>query len=111
MISSIYLFNNEIVKSNLASPNAALPVRTTDKELKLIAWGRRPNEQGMLPVGGNLHFRDLKNGLYDKYFPKHRKIIISEYQLQRDIGNDWHSFTNKQFVHGVVLKEDHEIRL
>lgn len=111
MISSIYIFNNEIVKTYLTAPKAALPVRTKDKQLRLFTWGRRQNEPGALPLGGNLQLTDLRQGLYDKYFPKHCKIIISEYQLQRDIGNDWHSLTNKQFIHGIVLNEGQESRL
>jgi hypothetical protein len=113
MEGAIYLFRNELLKIYFANPDAQLPIRLKSGELVLATWGRRVTDEGSLPFGCCVLYDDLKQGSFDKFFPKPVKVMVNEYKLTSADGlkSEWFSLTRNQYIHGVIAREGKEQRL
>ncbi|MBK2124854.1 hypothetical protein IB691_06290 [Fangia hongkongensis] len=109
----MYIRDEEIHKVYFPNPKALLPVLKRDGSLEYMPWGRREKQSGALPLGGWARLESLKKGMWNKYFPKHCKIIVNEF-MERDKATgqtNWFTVTKGHYIHGIIAQDNGEIRL
>ena len=62
--------DNKALTVYFPNPKAVLPVRLKSRNHTMVKWGRRKEEEGMLPSGGWARHDSVLKGIWDKYFPK-----------------------------------------
>ena len=110
---AMYIRDEEIQKVYFPNPKALLPVLKRDDSLVYLPWGRREKQAGQLPLGGWAQYESLKKGIWDKYFPRHVKIMVNEF-MERDKATgqtSWFSVTKGSYIHGIIAHLQDEIRL
>jgi len=107
-----YYHNNQDVRVYFPNPKATLPVITKNKEIELLPWGRRKEQQGHLPMGGWARLDSIYSGRWDKWFPIPVKIPVKQF-MEKDIeGNShWFDLTNGQYIQGLVARDKYERRI
>lgn len=110
---AIYQFEGEIIKTYFPNPKAKLPVRTKGGEIELIDWGRREAQDGQLPLGGWARLESIRDGVWDKYFFHHVKVMIDQFmEKDRATGaSEWFGVNKGQYVHGIVANDAETTRL
>jgi len=109
----IYHYNSKIIKTYFPNPKAALPIKLKQGGIKLLPWGRRQQQSGHLPLGGWARLESIQKGIWDKYFPKSVKIMVSEF-MEKDQAtgmSEWFSVNEGQFIQGLVAHDDQEQRV
>ena len=71
-----YIYMGEKKRVYFPNPQAHLPVRLKNAEIDYLPWGRRKQQLGQLPMGGWARHDSIKQGVWDKWFPKPVKIIV-----------------------------------
>lgn len=107
-----YCNNNQDVRVYFPNPKATLPVITKNKEIELLPWGRRKEQQGHLPMGGWARLDSIYSGRWDKWFPIPVKIPVKQF-MEKDIeGNShWFDLTNGQYIQGLIARDKYEQRI
>jgi len=92
-------------------PGAVLPVRMKGGAPRLIPWGRREAESGELPVGGWAQLESIKQGRWDRYFPKPVKLVLHAF-MEKDLHGRAHWYPCVVgYVQGLVARECAEERV
>jgi len=92
---------------------ARLPVSARQgAQIVLLPWGRRPGEQGALPVGGWARLTQIQAGLWDKFAPKPVKLPVLAF-AERDVAGhqQWFAVTRGQYVQGCAVRVGNERRV
>ena len=107
-----YTHNKQTTRTYFPNPKALLPVLTRNGNIKLIAWGRRKNQIGDLPVGGWARLDSINNGTWNQWFPKPVKITIDRF-MEKDIENNshWFELTKGQCIQGLLAQHNNEMRI
>ena len=107
-----YSHDGEDKKVYFPNPYALLPVRMRDKSIELLAWGRRKEQLGNLPLGGWARLESINTGRWDKYFPKPVKIPVKSFMEKDHVGQShWFDLTKGQCIQGLVARDKDESRL
>jgi|GEM_PF-81436 len=107
-----YHLNGKTIITHFANPRAKLPVKTQTGETKLIPWGRRKGETGMLPLGGWASLESINKGWWDIHFPKMVKLPIAKFMEQDfEIRSDWFDVTTGFWIQGLLLQQNTEQRV
>jgi len=78
----------------------------------LIKWGRRKEEQGVLPPGGWARHESVLKGVWDKYFPKPVLITVDEFMEKDKQGTShWYPLTGATYIQGLIATDRDEQRV
>ncbi len=102
----------QTVHIRFAEPSAALPVRTRRQGFIGVAWGRRRNQAGKLPLGGWARLDAIRAGRWDHWLPIPVKLPITAF-VELDIEGRAHRYplSRGQWVQGLVARTRHEQRV
>jgi len=94
------------------NPKAVLPVRLKSRDITLIKWGRRKEEQGSLPPGGWARHDSVLKGVWDKYFPKPVLITVDQFmEKDKQRKSHWYPLTAGTYIQGLVANYKDEQRV
>lgn len=108
----MYHYLGETVTVYFANPKAKLPVKLTNGEIKLITWGRRQAQTGVLPLGGWARLQAIYQGKWNTFLPKPVQLPIIKF-MEKDLeGNThWYDVISGQWIQGLLAREGNEIRV
>ncbi|HEC58978.1 hypothetical protein LCGC14_0936130 [marine sediment metagenome] len=113
MCSGVYFkYGDDVLRFFYANPNAALPILTVTGKIELIAWGRRQQQSGNLPITGWAQLEAIYSGRWDKFFPTPVKIPALSF-MEKDLEghSHWYDLQKGQFIQGLLAKEGNERRV
>jgi len=107
-----YTTQNQDIRVYFPNPKALLPVKTRTGEITTLAWGRRREQAGMLPLGGWARLDSIYAGRWDRWFPVPVKIPVKSF-MEKDLEghSHWFDLTNGQWIQGLVARYQHERRV
>jgi hypothetical protein len=107
-----YTANGQDIRVYFPNPKAQLPVRTRARGIRLLAWGRRHEQAGQLPLGGWARLDSIYAGRWDRWFPVPVKIPARSF-MERDIEGHsrWYDLTHGQWIQGLVARDRYERRV
>ena len=107
-----YTHNGRDVRVYFPNPKAQLPVIQRDGTTGLLAWGRRQEQHGRLPLGGWARLDSIYAGRWDRWFPVPVKIPVKSF-MEKDLEghSHWYDLTRGQWVQGLVARDAHERRI
>lgn len=107
-----YSGNGHDIRVYFPNPKAQLPVRTRTGSTCLLAWGRRHEQAGRLPLGGWARLDGIYAGRWDRWFPVPVKIPARSF-MEKDLEGHsrWYDLTRGQWIQGLVARDRHERRL
>lgn len=107
-----FTHNNTEYRYYFPNPAAQLPVRQKDGESILLPWGRRQQQQGLLPMGGWARLESIYAGRWERYFPIPVKLPVSQF-MEKDIegASHWFDVTNGKWIQGLVARNHYEQRV
>ena len=107
-----YSMNGDDVRVYFPNPGAHLPVVTRSGGRRPLAWGRRSEQAGQLPLGGWARLDTIYAGRWDRWFPVPVKIPVKSFMEQDLEGHTrWYDLTRGQWIQGLVARHDHERRV
>lgn len=107
-----YQRDGKSVRVYFPNPHACLPVITKLSNTQLLPWGRRRDQTGNLPLGGWARLESIKDGRWDKYFPKPVRLSLDRF-MEKDIEgvSCWSDITAGQYIQGLLAHYDNERRV
>lgn len=108
-----FIHNGADRQSRFERGGAKLPVSTRGgAQVLLLPWGRRPREQGQLPVGGWAKLTHIQAGVWDRFNPRSVKLSVMAF-AERDVTGQeqWFPVTSGQFIQGCVASFESERRV
>ncbi len=107
-----YTVNDQDVRVYFPNPKAMLPVRRRSGDGELLAWGRRPDQAGRLPLGGWARLDAIYSGRWDRWFPVPVKLTVKSF-MEKDLEDrsHWYDLTRGQWIQGLVARHEHERRV
>lgn len=107
-----YAANGQDIRVYFPNPKAQLPVTTRGGGTSLLAWGRRHEQAGNLPLGGWARLDGIYAGHWDRWFPVPVKIPVKSF-LEKDLEgrSHWYDLTRGQWIQGLVARDRHERRI
>jgi hypothetical protein len=97
-------FGNETMRMYFANPKAVLPV-LRNGEVVLLPWGRRLNQEGVLPATGWAKLESIYGGIWEKYHPIPVKIPALSFMEKDFEGHGhWYDLQKGQFIQGLVAR-------
>jgi len=107
-----YAANGQDIRVYFPNPKAQLPVTTRGGGTSLLAWGRRHEQAGKLPLGGWARLDGIYAGRWDRWFPVPVKIPVKSF-LEKDLEgrSHWYDLTRGQWIQGLVARDRHERRI
>lgn len=108
----MYHYQDQTHTVYFPNPTAALPVRLTNGQVKLVTWGRRSAQVGELPLGGWANLQSIYKGRWDIYIPKPIRLPIIKFMEKDFEGNThWYDVTPGQWIQGLLAHEGNELRV
>lgn len=107
-----YSINDRDIRVYFPNPGAQLPVKTHTGTVRRLAWGRRLEQAGTLPLGGWARLDSVYSGRWDRWFPVPVKLPVKcfmEYDLEGH--SHWYDLTRGQWIQGLVARDRHEQRV
>ncbi|GMR20467.1 MAG: hypothetical protein BMS9Abin36_1062 [Gammaproteobacteria bacterium] len=94
------------------NPRAMLPVKKKDQSVVSLPWGRRQEQDGILPMGGWARLDAIYAGRWDKWFPVPVMIAVSSF-MEKDMEgvSHWYDLTKGQWIQGLVARHAYEQRV
>jgi hypothetical protein len=107
-----YTTQNQDIRVYFPNPKALLPVKTRNNEVVTLAWGRRREQAGALPLGGWARLDSIYAGRWDRWFPVPVKIPVKSF-MEKDLEghSHWFDLTGGQWIQGLVARHQHERRV
>jgi hypothetical protein len=107
-----YVYEGKLQTVYFSKANALLPVKLSNGELRLVAWGRRQHENSEMPCGGWARLESVHQGKWDHYLPKPVKLSINKFMKTDYEGRvHWYEVTKGQWVQGLLIREEDEWRV
>ena len=108
----LYVYRDQDIRFYFQNPKATLPFKSKQNDALLIPWGRRIEQQGVLPKGATVALDTIYAGRWDRWFPKPVKLPITQF-MQMDIegGAHWFDIPKGKWIQGLVAREKHEQRV
>lgn len=107
----IFKHQGKIHTVYFARPQAMLPVRLNNGEIKLVTWGRRQHENSDMPLGGWARLESIHNGKWGQYLPKPVLLPIMRFMKTDYEGKvHWYDVTSGQLIQALLAREDNEYR-
>ena len=107
-----YSINGQDVRVYFPNPKAQLPVKVRTGGPSLLAWGRRHQQAGTLPLGGWARLDSIYAGRWDRWFPVAVKISVKSF-MEKDLEghSHWYDLTRGQWIQGLVARHRQERRI
>ena len=107
-----YSSQGQDVRVYFPNPKAMLPVRTRSGGTERLAWGRRHDQAGELPLGGWARLDAIYGGRWDRWFPLPVKLPVKSF-MEKDFEgcSHWYDLTKGQWIQGLVARSGHERRV
>ena len=107
-----YTIQNQDTRVYFPNPKALLPVKPRAGGIKTLAWGRRREQAGALPLGGWARLDSIYAGRWDRWFPVPVKIPVKSF-MEKDLEghSHWFDLTRGQWIQGLVARYQHERRV
>jgi hypothetical protein len=107
-----YSASGQDVRVWFPNPKAQLPVATRSDDICLLAWGRRREQAGQLPLGGWARLDSIYAGRWDRWFPVPVKLPVKSF-MEKDLEghSHWYDLTRGQWIQGLVARHRHERRV
>lgn len=86
-----YTIQDQDTRVYFPNPKALLPVKTRTGSIKTLAWGRRREQAGTLPLGGWARLDSIYAGRWDRCFPVAVKIPVKSF-MEKDLEDHNHWF-------------------
>jgi hypothetical protein len=84
-------------------PKACLPVRLKTGSARLVTWGRRREEDCILPPGGWARLDSVRAGKWQRYGPRPVLIGVESFMEKDDNGNShWYDLAAGDYIQGLV---------
>lgn len=100
-------------QSRFERGGARLPISARkNAQVILVPWGRRPREQGLLPVGGWAKLTHIQAGNWDKFHPRPVKLPVLAF-AERDVTGreQWFEVTRGQYLQACLARQGNERRV
>ncbi len=100
------------IRSYFPNPYAKLPVVKRRGGTALVAWGRRRDEPGQLPLGGWARLESIRAGVWDRWQPRPVRLQLEGF-MEKDIegASHWFELTSGQWVQGLLARRGNEQRV
>ncbi|MGB5474232.1 MAG: hypothetical protein WBQ78_12225 [Gammaproteobacteria bacterium] len=107
-----YTANGQDIRVYFPNPKAQLPVMARGGGTRRLAWGRRHEQAGSLPLGGWARLDGIYAGRWDRWFPVPVKIPVRSF-MEKDLEGHsrWYDLTRGQWIQGLVARDRHERRI
>ena len=107
-----YSIDDQDVRVYFPNPKAQLPVRARSGNIRTLAWGRRHQQAGALPLGGWARLDGIYAGRWDRWFPVPVKIPVKSF-MEKDLEghSHWYDLTRGQWIQGLVARHRQERRI
>lgn len=107
-----YTYNNQDIRVYFPNPKAVLPVKTHSGIIEILPWGRRKDQNGLLPLGGWARLDSIYTGRWDRWFPIPVKIPVKSF-MEKDIEGHghWYDLTRGQWIQGLIARNRYEQRV
>ena len=107
-----YTTQNQDTRVYFPNPKALLPVKTRAGSITTLAWGRRREQTGTLPLGGWARLDSIYAGRWDRWFPVAVKIPVKSF-MEKDLEghSHWFDLTRGQWIQGLVARHQQERRV
>ena len=107
-----YTIQDQDTRVYFPNPKALLPVKTRTGGIKTLAWGRRREQAGTLPLGGWARLDSIYAGRCDRWFPVAVKIPVKSF-MEKDLEghSHWFDLTRGQWIQGLVARYQQERRI
>ena len=107
-----YSINNQDTRVYFPNPQAQLPVKSRGGSISTLAWGRRHQQAGTLPLGGWARLDSIYAGRWDRWFPIAVKIPVKSF-MEKDLEglSHWYDLTGGQWIQGLVARHQQERRV
>ena len=107
-----YTIQDQDTRVYFPNPKALLPVKTRTGSIKTLAWGRRREQAGTLPLGGWARLDSIYAGRWDRWFPVAVKIPVKSF-MEKDLEghSHWFDLTRGQLIQGLVARYQQERRI
>ena len=107
-----YTTQNQDTRVYFPNPKALLPVKTRSNDIATLAWGRRREQAGALPLGGWARLDSIYAGRWDRWFPVPVKIQVKSF-MEKDLEghSHWFDLTKGQWIQGLVARYRYERRV
>ena len=108
----LYAHHGQDIRLFFQNTKATLPVKSKKNDVLLIPWGRRIEQQGVLPKGATVALDAIYAGRWDRWFPKPVKLPITQF-MQTDIEGHthWFDLPKGKWIQGLIAREKHEQRV
>lgn len=108
----VYRYQGQDYKTYFPNPKAKLPVKKKSSSMELMAWGRRREQEGNLPMGGWARLESIRQGRWQKYFPIPVKIPVQSF-MEKDVEgvSHWFDLTEGQWIQGLLASYELERRI
>jgi len=108
----LYQIDGQEFRTYFPNPKARLPILKRDGSVERIAWGRRREQTGRLPLGGWARHESILAGTWDKYNPRPIKIAVLAFMEKDHLGKSyWFEVTSGQYLQGLVVRDQHILRV
>lgn len=108
----VYHHEGKIQTAYFARPNAMLPVKLANDEVRLVQWGRRQHENSEMPLGGWARLNAIHDGKWSQYTPKPVRLPLRKFMKTDYEGNiHWYEVVKGQWVQGLLAHEENEYRV
>jgi hypothetical protein len=107
-----YSLNDQDIRVYFPNPKAQLPVKSRGGGISTLAWGRRQEQTGALPLGGWARLDSIYAGRWDRWFPVPVKIPVKSF-MEKDLEghSHWYDLTRGQWIQGLVARHRQERRV
>ena len=107
-----YSINDRDVRVYFPNPKAQLPVKVRTGGIGILAWGRRREQAGTLPLGGWARLDSIYAGRWDRWFPVAVKLPVKSF-MEKDLEghSHWYDLTKGQWIQGLVARRRQERRI
>ena len=107
-----YRHGDRTVTTYFPNPGAALPVLRRDGAHELLPWGRREEQEGVLPPGGWARLDSVKAGKWERYEPVPVRLDIEEFMEKDHAGTShWYRLETGQWIQGLIATRGAELRV
>ena len=107
-----YSASGQDIRVFFPNPKAQLPVAMRGGDACLLAWGRRHEQAGCLPLGGWARLDSIYAGRWDRWFPVPVKLPVKSFMEKDFEGHShWYDLTRGQWIQGLVARCRHERRV
>jgi hypothetical protein len=111
----IFNYQHKVHTVFFSEKNSILPVKLKNGEMKLVTWGRREEENGVMPLGGWARLASVKNEKdkrWHRYLPKPVQIPITKFMEKNFEGRVcWYEITSGKCIQGLLAHENNEYRV